>query len=83
MSKKGHSKGNFTVRQKFNKKKAKFQDMSLEDQNMLLVKKFQKKFKQSGIIKELRDKVAPITRGQKRRAKIKAGIRRAKKSQKK
>ena len=70
MSKSSHSKG-------------KFKELSIEDQNMLLVKKFQKKFKQSGIIKELRDKVAPVTRGQKKRAKIKAGIRRAKKSQKK
>jgi hypothetical protein len=83
MSKSSHSKGNFTVRYRFNKKKNKFKELSIEDQNMLLVKKFQKKFKQSGIIKELRDKVAPMTRGQKRRAKIKAGIRRSKKTQKK
>tara|TARA_Y100000816_G_C25849901_1_gene443995 strand:+ start:232 stop:483 length:252 start_codon:yes stop_codon:yes gene_type:complete len=83
MSKSSHSKGNFTVRHRFHKKKNKFKELSVEDQNMLLVKKFQKKFKQSGIIKELRDKVAPMTRGQKRRAKIKAGIRRSKKTQKK
>ena len=82
MSKSSHSKGNFTVKHKF-RKKGKFKELSIEDLNMLLVKKFQKKFKQSGIIKELRDKVAPVTRGQKKRAKIKAGIRRAKKSQKK
>jgi len=68
-------KCNFSVRLKKNKK-----NLSIQEQNERLVKIFNRKFKKSGITKELRDKRYPVTRGMKRRAKKKAGIRRAQKN---
>lgn len=53
---------------------------SVQEQNDKLIRAFNKKFKKSGIAKELRDKRFPVTRGMKRRAKIKAGKRRAQKN---
>ena len=49
---------------------------SVEEQNLILIKKFMRKWKQSGILKELRDKSAPITRGMKERKKRYLGKRR-------
>ncbi len=68
------NKCNFSVRQK---PKAKG---SIQEQNEKLIKIFNRKFKKSGITKELRDKRYPVTRGMKRRAKKKAGKRRAQKN---
>ena len=34
-----------------------------EEQNMILLKKFLKKWKQTGILKELKEKSYPLTRG--------------------
>jgi ribosomal protein S21 len=63
---------------KHNPRKAKG---GVQEQNEKLIKIFNKKFKRSGIVQELRKKSYPITRGMKRRAKIAAGRRRAKKNQ--
>jgi ribosomal protein S21 len=68
-------KCNFSV--KLNPKKAKG---SIADQNAKLIKIFNRKFKKSGIVKELRNKRFPITRGMKRRKKIATGKRRAQKN---
>jgi len=67
-------KCNFSVRPKGRPKG------TIQEQNERLVKIFNRKFKKSGITKELRDKRYPVTRGMKRRAKIKAGKRRAQKN---
>ena len=71
-------KCNFSVR--FNPRKAKG---TVQEQNEKLIRIFNKKFKRSGIVKELRDKQYPLTRGMKRRKKIAAGKRRAKKNKSK
>ena len=47
-----------------------------EEQNQILVKKFMKKWKLSGILKTLRDKSYPQTRGMKERKKRYLGKRR-------
>ena len=47
-----------------------------EEQNMILIKKFMKKWKRSGILKELKDKSYPQTRGMKERKKRYLGKRR-------
>lgn len=47
-----------------------------EEQNMILVKKFMKKWKRSGILKELKEKSYPQTRGMKERKKRYLGKRR-------
>ena len=49
---------------------------SEEEQNMILIKKFLKKWKQSGILKELKEKSYPQTRGMKERKKRYLGKRR-------
>jgi ribosomal protein S21 len=56
---------------------------STEVNNARLVKKFIKKFKESGIVRELRNRQYPITRGQKARMKKQAGKRRAAKARQK
>jgi len=71
-------KCNFSVR--LNPRKAKG---TIQEQNDRLIRLFNKKFKRSGIIKELRNKAFPLTRGMKRRKKIAAGKRRAKKNKSK
>lgn len=71
-------KHNFSV--KANPRKARG---SIQEQNEKLIRIFNKKFKRSGIIKELRDKMYPLTRGMKKRKKIAAGKRRAKKNKSK
>ena len=71
----GLKKCNFSV--KANPRKAKG---TTTEQNAKLVRIFLKKFKNSGIAKELRDKRYPVTRGMKRRRKIAAGKRRAQKN---
>ena len=53
----------------------------VQEQNEKLIKIFNKKFKRSGIVRELRNKSYPITKGMKKRAKKAAGIRRTKKNQ--
>ena len=66
---------------KFNfqvKASPKSRDPSVENQK--LVRKFLQKWKKSGILKEVRDRQYPVTRGQKNRLKKRAGIRRSKKS---
>ena len=72
----GLKKCNFSV--KHNPKRSRGQ--SVEQQNAKLVRMFIKKFKESGIVKELRDKRYPVTRGMKRRRKKSAGKRRAQKN---
>jgi len=74
----GLKKCNFSV--KANPRKAKG---TVSEQNAKLVKIFMKKYKNSGIVKELRDKRYPVTRGMKRRRKIAAGKRRAQKNKRK
>jgi len=54
---------------------------SEEEQNNILVKKFLRKWKQSGIQKELRDKSYPQTRGMKARKKRYLGKRRNNRNQ--
>lgn len=49
---------------------------SEEEQNMILIKKFLKKWKQSGILKEIKEKSYPQTRGMKERKKRYLGKRR-------
>ena len=67
------SKGcNFTVRR--NPKLA--GKKTDEEQNNILVKKFLRKWKQSGILKELKEKSYPQTRGMKSRKKRYLGKRR-------
>ena len=60
--------------------KASPKSRDVASENQKLVRKFLQKWKKSGILKEIRDKQYPITKGQKARLKKKAGIRRAKKS---
>tara|TARA_B100000282_G_C31714029_1_gene482590 strand:+ start:552 stop:776 length:225 start_codon:yes stop_codon:yes gene_type:complete len=69
-------KYNFSV--KHNPKKRK--NESIQQQNDRLIRAFNRKFKKSGIVKELRDKAFPMTRGMKKRKKIAAGKRRAQKN---
>ncbi len=64
-------KSNVTV--KLNKKLA---NKDVEVANNILVKQFNRKFKKSGIIKELRDRRFPVTKGEKRRLKKKIGRKR-------
>ena len=47
-----------------------------DEQNMILIKKFLKKWKQSGILKDLKEKSYPQTRGMKERKKRYLGKRR-------
>ena len=47
-----------------------------EEQNMIMIKKFLKKWKQSGILKELKEKSFPQTLGMKERKKRYLGKRR-------
>ena len=68
-------KYNFSV--KHNPRKARG---SVQEQNDKLIRIFNRKYKRSGIVKELRNKAFPLTRGMKRRKKIAAGKRRAKKN---
>ena len=68
-------KCNFSV--KHNPRKARG---SVQEQNDKLIRIFNRKYKRSGIVKELRNKAFPLTRGMKRRKKIAAGKRRAKKN---
>ncbi len=49
---------------------------SVEECNSILIKKFLRKWKDSGILKELRDRKAPITKGMKERRKRFLGKRR-------
>jgi hypothetical protein len=49
---------------------------STEEQNMILIKKFLRKWKQSGILKELKEKSYPQTKGMKARKKRYLGKRR-------
>ena len=49
---------------------------STEEQNMILIKRFMKKWKRSGILKELKEKSYPITKGMKERKKRYLGKRR-------
>jgi hypothetical protein len=63
------SKFNFSVKANTNIK-------DTQSENMKLVKRFMRKWKNSGIQKDLRDKTFPITRGEKVRRKKKAGIKR-------
>jgi len=73
-----NTKCNISV--KHNPRKAKG---TVQEQNDKLIRIFNKKFKRSGIVRELRNKSYPITRGMKKRAQKAAGKRRAKKKQSK
>jgi len=50
--------------------------LSKEEANNLLIKKFLRKWKKSGILRELKEKSYPITRGMKKRKKKYMGKRR-------
>tara|TARA_Y100001973_G_C5185148_1_gene327347 strand:- start:1330 stop:1557 length:228 start_codon:yes stop_codon:yes gene_type:complete len=50
---------------------------SIEENNNILVKKFMRKWKKSGILKELKEKEYPRTKGMKERKKRHLGKRRA------
>lgn len=65
-------KNNFSV--KLNKKLS--QGKTSEECNEILIRNFQRKWKISGIAKELRDKSYPITKGMKERKKRYLGKRR-------
>lgn len=65
---------NFKV--KLNKKL--IQEKTPEEANNILIRLFQKKWKLSGIARELKEKEAPVTRGQKARKKRYFGKRRKK-----
>lgn len=67
-----NKKSNFAV--KLNKKLA--QGKNVEECNNILIRNFQRKWKISGISKELRDKSYPITKGMKERKKRYLGKRR-------
>ena len=64
------SKYNFQV-----KANPKAKDQSVESQKV--IKKFLQKWKKSGLLKEIRDRQYPVTRGQKARKKKMAGKRRS------
>ena len=49
---------------------------SVEEQNLILIKKFMKKWKQSGILRDLKEKSYPQTKGMKERKKRYLGKRR-------
>ena len=49
---------------------------SIEEQNAILIKRFLRKWKQSGILKELKEKSYPQTKGMKERKKRYLGKRR-------
>ena len=70
------SKFNFQV--KASSRSSRSGDMQSE--NPKLIRKFLQKWKKSGILKEIRDREFPTTKGQKARLKKRAGIRRSKKS---
>ena len=67
--------GNFSV-----KLHPKAKKNSVEINNARLIKRFMKKFKDSGLVKELRERQAPMTKGQKNRLKKHIGKRRAQKA---
>ena len=66
-----NKKYNFGVNSKDNKK-----SVSTEVSNNILIKKFLRKWKKSGILKELKEKSYPVTRGMKNRKKKYMGKRR-------
>ena len=70
------SKFNFQV-----KANPKAKDQSVESQKV--IRKFLQKWKKSGLLKEIRDRQYPITRGQKARKKKMSGKRRAQRRLKK
>jgi len=57
--------------------------LSVEEENNILIKKFLRKWKQSGITRELKQREYPKTRGMKAREKRFMGKKRAKKNLKK
>jgi hypothetical protein len=71
MSRKGY---NFCVKERPSRRKR-----TVEESNNILVSAFIKKWKKSGILKEIKDKSAPITKGQKNRRKRYLGKRRSNK----
>ncbi len=68
-----NKKFNFQV-----KASPKSKDVSVENQK--IIRKFLQKWKKSGILKEIRDRQYPVTRGEKNRLKKRAAVRRSKKS---
>ena len=62
------------------KAQSKPKSSNVELENGKLLRKFLQKWKKSGILKELRDRQYPITKGQKNRLKKRAAISRSKKS---
>jgi ribosomal protein S21 len=69
------SKGKHNFSVKLNPKLA--EKKSTAENNEILIKKFTRKWKKSGILKELKEKSYPITRGMKRRRKKHLGKRRS------
>ena len=69
MSQKGY---NFCVKQRPSKRQR-----TVEEANGVLVSAFMKKWKKSGILRELKEKTAPITKGQRKRRKKYLGKKRA------
>jgi len=71
MSRKGY---NFSVKARPSKRRR-----TVEEANLALISAFMKKWKKSGILKEIKEKTAPITKGQRERRKRYLGKRRASK----
>ena len=67
-------KFNFQV--KLSDRKGSKKNSSIEMENDKLIRKFMRKWKKSGILKELKDKQYPITRGMRARKKRYLGKRR-------
>tara|TARA_B100000700_G_C14676969_1_gene683536 strand:+ start:183 stop:401 length:219 start_codon:yes stop_codon:yes gene_type:complete len=63
---------NFVVKARPNSKK------SVQEENSILIKKFMSKWKKSGLLKEIKNRQFPMTRGQKARQKKNIGARRHK-----
>lgn len=69
MSRKGY---NFGVKSRPSKKRR-----TVEEANNALISAFMKKWKKSGILKDIKERAAPITKGQRERRKRYLGKRRA------
>lgn len=80
-----NKKHNFSVRLRPNNPNRKKSNrnqrkLSVEEENQILVKKFLRKWKQSGILRELKQRQYPKTRGMKEREKRFLGKKRSRKN---
>ena len=80
-----NTKYNFSVRLRQNNPKGRKTNrnqrkLSVDEENQILVKKFLRKWKQSGILRELKQRQYPKTRGMKEREKRFLGKKRSRKN---